>query len=358
MKRILATVFLPFCVLVLCGCSRSNDTAAGLKTERTPPRPIVEPLPVDTAERDIQVLADMLRYCSTDENRYLQKILDDNSARPSRYLGLVELAAFVLDKRVPESDLAKARLEFLRMVPGRLHQCLWKKIPPDQRDDPNMKEPAWDNVPSDLYVEGIFKLIRCPSTPVDELRGEVALLKVKPGETVADIGFGSGRYVFLLARQVGPSGKAVGVEISPCLVDYLNAAAGILELPQLKGVLGADKDIKVPAETLDAVFIRYVFSNLRDDPQPWVGSIFSAMKPGGRMLILQHYSPEDVERHKGMIDAFLAGGTFPVAKSIPCRLKSPEVVGKLCENVGFEVVSVQKNIAPDHVYALQVRKPE
>jgi SAM-dependent methyltransferase len=358
MKRILATSFLPFCVLVLCGCPRSNDTTEGLKTQRKPPRVIMEPHPADTAERDIQVLADMLRYCSSDENENLQKILDDNSARPSRYLGLVEFAGFVLDNRAPKSDLAKARFEFLRIVPGRLHQCLWQKIPAGQRDDPSMKEPVSDNMPSELYVEGIFKLIRCPSTPVDELRGEVAPLKVKPGETVADIGYGSGRYVFLLARQVGPSGKAVGVEISPFLVDYLNAAAGILELPQLSGVLGADKDIKVPAETLDAVFIRYVFSNLRDDPQAWLGSIFSAMKPGGRMLILQHYSPEDVERHKGMIDAFLAGGRFPVAKSIPCRLKSPEVVGKLCANVGFEVVSVQKDIAADHVYALQVRKPE
>jgi len=320
-------------------------------------RPVIGPHPAETSQRDIRVLADALGYYSTGEARYLRKILSDEREQPSRYLGIVELAASVVNRRAPKSDLGKARLAYLLSVPGRLHQCLWMKTPEESRDQVHALKPADAGMPSDLYVEGLFKLVRCPATPVGELRKETQALSLKKGEAVADIGFGSGQHVFALAREVGASGKATGIEISPFLVDYLNFAAGALNLPQLEGRLGGHTDILVPEHTLDAVFIRHVFSNLREAAQPWVRSIFLAMKPGGRMLILQHYSPKEVAAHRAMIDAFIAGGDFPVAERIPCRLKSPEVVSRLCAKVGFEVVSVQENIAPDHVYALRVRKP-
>src|SRR6478609_6817676 len=55
-----------------------------------------------------------------------------------------------------------------------------------------------------------------------------AMASLKPGETIVDLGSGGGLDVFLAAQRVGPNGKAIGIDMTPQMIDLArkNAAAG------------------------------------------------------------------------------------------------------------------------------------
>ncbi len=310
-------------------------------------------------ERERSVLSATCEFLDSGDEEVLRTILSVDGREPTRYRGIAHLAEYVLQQRLPAQDLERARLEFLMENPLRFRSCIAVCDPAScvvpQNTGQTQETKIWS---SELYSEGFFKLIRGRAANPDDIAAEVAPLGLRPGETVADIGFGSGEFSIAMAREVGAAGRLIGVEISPALVDFLNHAGGTLELPQMEARLGGNSDIRIAADSLDAVFIRRVFSNLRSGVQPWVDTIFAAVKPGGRVLILQHYSPEKVAESRVIIDQFLSGGPLTATtETLPCLTMSPEVISMLCRRAGFEIESVRENVAPEHVFELIVRRP-
>lgn len=313
-----------------------------------------------SASERSKVPALTLCYLSSKDSSYLEQVLVENRKNPDRHLGLVEFAEFIVNKRVPNSAFKRSRLEFLLANRGRLTKCLLNKLKPVVLSLPaqglaQFRENDW--IPSDLYVEGLFKLIRGIPLSNQALKSIIEPLYLNNGETVADIGFADGQLTLAIAKEVGLEGKAIGIERSPALVDFLNFMSEELKLPQMEGRLYVHTDIIIPSNTLDAAFMRFVFSDVRDVVQPWVNSIFKAMKPGGRVVILQHYSPKKVQKNQELIERFLAGGELPVSPQAFCCWRSPEVVKKLCTNAGFKVHLLRKEVEPNHVYLFEVRKP-
>jgi SAM-dependent methyltransferase len=310
-------------------------------------------------ERERSVLSATCEFLDSGDEDALRTILSTNDGEPTRYRGIADLAEYVLHQRLPTLDLERARLEFLRDDPLRFRSCIAVRDPASceiqQNSGQTQETKIWS---SELYAEGLFKLVRGRATNLDDLGAEVAPLGLRPGEIVADIGFGSGEFSIAMAREVGAGGQVIGVEISPALVDFLNHASVTLELPQMEARLGGNSDIRIAADSLDAVFIRRIFSNLRSGVQPWVDTIFAAVKPGGRVLILQHYSPEKVAESRVIIGQFLDGGPLlATTETLPCLTMSPEVISMLCRRSGFEIESVRENVAPEHVFELIVRRP-
>lgn len=123
---------------------------------------------------------------------------------------------------------------------------------------------------------------------------EVAL---KSGETIADIGCGTGVHSMYFSRVVGPKGKVYAVDIDANAVRYVEGRARVLNLTNLEAMQSKPDDVRLPAGSLDcAIFVNVLHciigpSSQHDEGvfhsvlEPLFKSIHRALKPGGRLLL-------------------------------------------------------------------------
>jgi ubiquinone/menaquinone biosynthesis C-methylase UbiE len=117
------------------------------------------------------------------------------------------------------------------------------------------------------------------------------LIRVARGETVADLGAGSGYYTLRLAKAVGPMGRVYAVDIQQGMLDLLQRAVTREKVTNVTPVLGAADDPRLPANTLDLVLMVDVYHEL-SAPQATLARLKEALKPGGRLVLLE-YRAED-----------------------------------------------------------------
>jgi ubiquinone/menaquinone biosynthesis C-methylase UbiE len=117
------------------------------------------------------------------------------------------------------------------------------------------------------------------------------LIRVPRGATVADLGAGSGYFTVRLARAVGDTGKVYAVDIQAGMLTLLQRTVERARLANVIPVLGAEDDPRLPAESLDLVLMVDVYHELAS-PQVTLGHLKRALKPGGRLVLLE-YRAED-----------------------------------------------------------------
>ncbi|HYO79996.1 MAG TPA: methyltransferase domain-containing protein [Bryobacteraceae bacterium] len=117
----------------------------------------------------------------------------------------------------------------------------------------------------------------------------IAALKVEPGMTVADVGTGAGYMLPHLAAAVGPSGKVYAEDIFP---DFLDAAKKhAAKLTNVTYVLGDEKSARLPAGVADLIIVLDAYHHF-DHPGPMLESMKTALKPGGRLAIVEFHKTE------------------------------------------------------------------
>jgi SAM-dependent methyltransferase len=109
-------------------------------------------------------------------------------------------------------------------------------------------------------------------------------LDLKPGEVVLDLGSGGGIDVFLAAKQVGPDGKVIGVDMTPEMIERARQNADSAGFDQVEFRLGRLEDLPVDDNSIDAVTSNCVI-NLVPDKQRVFNEIARVLKPGGRLVI-------------------------------------------------------------------------
>ena len=117
-------------------------------------------------------------------------------------------------------------------------------------------------------------------------------LKLRPGDTVADVGAGSGYFTWRMARRVGLSGVVHAVEIQQQFLDLLMAnmkRRGVAD--QVRPVLGAEDDPRLPEASCDVILLVDVYHEF-EHPFEMAQAMIRALKPGGR-LVLVEYRGED-----------------------------------------------------------------
>jgi arsenite methyltransferase len=112
----------------------------------------------------------------------------------------------------------------------------------------------------------------------------LAFLDLKPGETVLDLGSGGGIDVFLAARRVGPTGRVIGVDMTPAMLERARAAAAKQGFANVEFREGRLEALPLADASVDAVTSNCVI-NLVPDKRAVFREIARVLRPGGRLVI-------------------------------------------------------------------------
>jgi arsenite methyltransferase len=149
--------------------------------------------------------------------------------------------------------------------------------------DPAMR--CCDPITKDLYTSS--ETAALPEHAVLASLGcgnPTALIDLKPGETVLDLGSGGGIDVLLSARRVGPTGKAYGLDMTDdmlALARRNQREAGATNVEFLKGEI---ENIPLPDNSVDVVISNCVI-NLSADKDRVLREAFRVLRPGGRFAV-------------------------------------------------------------------------
>ena len=116
-------------------------------------------------------------------------------------------------------------------------------------------------------------------------------LDLKPGETVADIGSGSGYFTFRLARHVGDAGRVYTVDVSPDMVLHLNRRIRDLGVKNVVSILSAQDDPLLSDATIDRFFICDTWHHIGDHPR-YLALLRKMLKPGGQVVMIEFKKAE------------------------------------------------------------------
>ena len=159
-----------------------------------------------------------------------------------------------------------------------------------------------------------------------------ALIDLRPGETVLDLGSGGGIDVLLSAERVGPSGKVYGLDMTDemlALARENQRRAGATNVEFLKGEI---EHIPLPDDTVDVIISNCVI-NLSADKARVLREAFRVLKPGGRFavsdVVVRGEMPEAVRRSMELWVGCVAGALHE------------DEYRRLLDQAGFDSVDVQ-----------------
>ena len=156
----------------------------------------------------------------------------------------------------------------------------------------------------------------------------VKALDLRPGAVVAEVGAGDGSLTVLVAKAVGDSGRVFTTEVNRDRLEQIASTVRQAGLTNVTVVTGGERDSNLPAGCCDAVFMRDVYHHF-DDPAAINASLRKALKPGGRLAILD-FGPPGAE------------SADPAARDRDGQHGiTPATLERELEAAGFEVLSTE-----------------
>ncbi len=147
------------------------------------------------------------------------------------------------------------------------------------------------------------ELSKIPETAVESFAGvgyPHASNAIRPGDTVVDIGSGSGTDVLVAALRTGPRGQVTGLDITEAMIEKARSNIAKANAKNVKVIKGEATDIPLDDGTVDVVTSNGVL-NLVPDKKRAFQEIFRVLKPGGRIQIADIVSKENVQKACGLV---------------------------------------------------------
>lgn len=154
------------------------------------------------------------------------------------------------------------------------------------------------------------------------------VLELAPGQHVADVGAGDGEWAEGLARAVGPGGRVFATEVDDDDLDDLRDLAESFDLGNLEVVAGGSTDTGLAEDCCDGILLRLVYHHFTD-PEAMRASLRRALRPGGRLAVVDISPQQDWSRLDGVPErgghgitledlvAELTGDGFEVIEQFP-----------------------------------------
>lgn len=111
-----------------------------------------------------------------------------------------------------------------------------------------------------------------------------ALDAIRAGATVLDLGSGAGFDCFLAARQVGPEGHVIGVDMTAEMIDRARANAAQMDFPNVEFRLGLIEDLPLENESIDVIISNCVINLSPQKPRVFAEA-YRVLKPGGKLMV-------------------------------------------------------------------------
>jgi ubiquinone/menaquinone biosynthesis C-methylase UbiE len=140
----------------------------------------------------------------------------------------------------------------------------------------------------------------------------IAHAELEPGETVLDLGSGAGIDCFLAAREVGPMGRVIGVDMTPAMLERARANRAKVNAANVEFRLGEIEHLPVADASVDAIISNCVVNLSPDKPQVFREAL-RVLKPGGRLvvsdLVLTRPLGEELQRNVDLYVGCVAGAS-------------------------------------------------
>ncbi|MBI2817093.1 MAG: methyltransferase domain-containing protein [Acidobacteria bacterium] len=169
------------------------------------------------------------------------------------------------------------------------------------------------------WIETLERPERIKSQKIDEV---LAVLNLKPGMVVADLGAGSGIFARPMAKAVGPKGKVYAVDIDKGLLDYINERAKKENVNNIVTVLGEYSDPKIPKKDVDLAFFNDVLHHI-ENRATYLKALARYIKPTGQVVIVEmdkndpntpHKDKPELLLSRQQIDQWMADAGFKPVK--------------------------------------------
>ncbi len=154
---------------------------------------------------------------------------------------------------------------------------------------------------------------------------------LRPGEVVLDLGSGAGMDAFLAAREVGPTGRVLGVDMTPAMVEKARGNTSRAGVVNVEFRFGEIERLPVADASVDAIISNCVINLSTDKPRVF-REAFRVLKPGGRLvvsdLVLERALPDEIRTSLEAYVGCVAGASMLA-----------DYLGELAD-AGFEAVTV------------------
>ncbi len=185
---------------------------------------------------------------------------------------------------------------------------------------------------STLYPADLLTTLPAGESVVSYGCGDpITLASLTPGQTVLDLGSGAGLDCFFAAKQVGETGKVIGVDMTPEMLERARASAKRLKLSNVEFRQGYIEELPVESDTVDVIISNCVI-NLSPDKSRVFDETFRVLRPGGKLAVSDIVTAgplPEVVRHNLSLWAGCVAGAVDAGEYI-----------RMMEAAGFQNISV------------------
>jgi arsenite methyltransferase len=159
----------------------------------------------------------------------------------------------------------------------------------------------------------------------------ITLASLQPGQTVLDLGSGAGLDCFFAAKKVGETGKVIGVDMTPEMIERAQGSAKRMNIQNVEFRQGYIEELPVESNSVDVIISNCVI-NLSPDKAKVFAETFRVLKPGGKLAVSDIVTdgplPDSIKKSLSAWAGCVAGA-----------VEATEYIGMM-EAVGFRDVSI------------------